>query len=193
VDHELTAAARAEWDHFERFFPRSWPTLLAPAPGPVRKTVPDLHILSLTPPGGGWLYATNGLWDATHHEGHALEFVLHAPAYDDLHTETLTMVAFYHASGGDFALDVGHTVPLGRPWRPGSSCDHLLVSRPYPWGPELELCKVPGGHARILWLLPITEAEKTYRHTHGLEALEQLFDSAAIDPIDPERRSVVPG
>jgi hypothetical protein len=55
-----------------------------------------------------------------------------------------TMVAYYHATSGDYRLDHGHTVPIGRPWIRGSSCDHLLLSLPYPWGPELETCTVRG-------------------------------------------------
>jgi Suppressor of fused protein (SUFU) len=44
-------------------------------------------------------------------------------------------------------------------------------------------------HARILWLLPITRAEKDFRHENGLEALESLFDDHAIDPVDPKQTS----
>ncbi|GAA4607613.1 hypothetical protein BJY16_006422 [Actinoplanes octamycinicus] len=192
MDHELTPAARALLEHLGNLFPGSDVTVLAPAPGPIWTTVPDLHILSLRPPEGGRLYATAGLWDATQRDGHGLEFVLHAPAADDeVHVETLTMVAYYHAGGGDYELGHGHTVPIGRPWLPGSACDHLLVSLPYPWGPELEECALPAGHARVLWLLPITEAEKRHRHTHDLEDLEQRLEDAAIRPTDPLRASVI--
>ena len=48
------------------------------------------------------------------------------------------------------------------------------------------------GHSRILWLLPISEEEKVFRHTHGLEALEQKFQDAAIVPVDPHREPVIP-
>jgi hypothetical protein len=161
--------------------------VLAPAPGPIQDLVPDLRILSLTPPEGGRLYATTGLWDATEQDGHGMELVLHAPEADEVHVETLTMVAYYHATGGEYALGHGHTVPIGRPWVRGSSCDHLLVSLPYPWGPELETCTVPGGHIRVLWLLPITAAEKTFRHVHDLDALEQRLEAAGVLPTDPRR------
>ncbi|WP_238011846.1 suppressor of fused domain protein [Dactylosporangium sp. AC04546] len=192
-DHDLTPAARAMLEHLRARFEGREVDVLAPAPGPIRELVPALHILSLQPPEGGRLYATAGLWDATQEGGHGLEFVLHAPtAADEVHVETLTMVAFYHASGGDYVLGHGHTVPIGRPWWRASACDHLLVSLPYPWGPTLEMCTMPGGHARVLWLLPITAAEKTFRHREGLEALEQRFDDAGIIPTDPDRASVVP-
>jgi hypothetical protein len=85
---------------------------------------------------------------------------------------------------------IGHTVPIGEPWVPRSTCDHLLVSLPYPFGPDLELCDWDGDHARLLWLLPITEAERDIKAEHGLEALEQRFDDAAIKYWDPARSSV---
>ena len=44
---------------------------------------------------------------------------------------------------------------------------------------------------RLLRVLPITEAERDFRSEHGLEALEQRFDDAAIDHTDPHRPSVV--
>nr|BFE60363.1 hypothetical protein GCM10020063_048890 [Dactylosporangium thailandense] len=192
VDHELTPASRALLEHVRARFPGRDVAVLPPAPGPVHHLVPDLHILSVAPEEGGRLYVTSGLWDATQRNGHGLEFLLYAPAADDeLHAETLTMVAYYHASGGDYALDHGHTVSIGRPWAGESACDHLLVSLPYPWGPALETCPLPGGHARLLWLLPITADEKTFRHSRGLEALEQRLESAAINPVDPHRPAVV--
>ncbi len=103
------------------------------------------------------------------------------------------MTAYYHANPDDptFRLDVGHTVPIGEPWSPGSLCDHVLVSLPYPFGPELEVCAWDGGHARLLWLLPITAAERDFEVAHGLEALEQRFDDAALAYSDTRRGSVV--
>ncbi|MFG2045096.1 suppressor of fused domain protein [Dactylosporangium sp. NPDC048998] len=193
MDHDLTPASQALLQHLHGRFPGRDVAVLAAAPGPIRDRVPTLHIFSLAPQEGGQLYATAGLWDATQMHGHGLEFVLYAPiAADEVHVETLTMIAYYHAAGHDHALDLGHTVPIGQPWIPGSACDHLLVSLPYPWGPKLETCAVPSGHIRVLWLLPITEAEKTFRHTHGLEALEQRFETAGINPTDSHRTSVVP-
>src|SRR5919106_2061901 len=80
---------------------------------------------------------------------------------------------------------------IGAPWLDDSACDHLLVSVPYPYGPDLEVCAWQRGHARLLWLLPITEAERDYRATNGLEALEARFDEHAIEFWDPRRPSVV--
>lgn len=191
--HELSAAAEGLRQHLASRFPTRELTILGPAAGPIHQRVPNLHILRLSPASGehGWLYITAGIWDSTQRSGHGLEFILLAPQAADVHVETLTMIAFYHASGGSDALDLGHTVPIGRPWLPGATSDHLLVSLPYPWGPSLEECPLPEGHARILWLLPITKAERDFKAEHGQEALEQRLEDAGIIPDDPKRASVV--
>jgi hypothetical protein len=193
VDHHLPPSAVHLRDHLRARFPTQTLEVLPPAPGPIHRRVPDFHVLRLAPGlrEGGWLYVSSGLWDATQHHGHGLEFVLYAAEPSDQHVETVTMTAYYHAGGGADALDVGHTVPIGRPWLPGSDCDHLLVSLPYLWGPSLEECTFPEGHIRVLWLLPVTRAEKTFCHAHGLEALEQRLEDAGIEPTDPARASVV--
>ncbi len=168
--------------------------MLGAPDGPIHRRVPGFHVIRLGPAPGeyGWIHVTAGLWEATQHHGHALEFVLHAPEASDRHVQTLAMLSYYHASGGSFALDHGHTVPIGRPWVSGSACDHILVSLPYPWGPSLEDCQLPdGGHIRVLWLLPITKAERQFKRANGLEALESRLEQAGIVPTDPHRASVV--
>ncbi|MFF4021027.1 suppressor of fused domain protein [Streptomyces sp. NPDC001843] len=54
----------------------------------------------------------------------------------------------------------------------------------------LEKFALAGGHARVVWVLPVTAAEMEYRRTHGHETLERLFDEYAIVPTDPRRPSV---
>jgi hypothetical protein len=154
-----------------------------------RRRVPDFRIVVVGPGprSRSWSYVTVGCWSAAHQDGHGLEFVMMSPQRSDAVLRLLAMVAFYHP---EHRLDHWHTMPIGEPWLPGSACDHLLVSLPFMHGPELEECALPRGHARILWLLPITAAELAYRRQHDTEALEQLFDEAAIDPTDPARASV---
>ena len=53
------------------------------------------------------------------------------------------------------------------------------------------MCDWEVGHARILWLLPITEAERDFKAANGLEALEQRLEAARIDFWDPARPSTV--
>ncbi|MFB6888638.1 suppressor of fused domain protein [Kitasatospora sp. NPDC056327] len=182
-------------DHLRTRFPQRTIDVLPGVAGPVEERVPGFRVLRVHPalPGGWWLYVTSGCRAAASEgAGHGTEFVLVAPDDDRCHEESVTMTAHYHCGPPHQRLDIGHTVPIGRPWLGTSDCDHLLVSLPYPFGPEFEICRSDGaGHARILWLLPITEAEKDFRHARGLEALERRFDEQAIDPVDPGRPSVV--
>ena len=101
--------------------------------------------------------------------------------------ELLAMIAFYHRGG---RLDLGHTTPIGEPWLNGSRCDHFLISLPYPYGPDLERSHVGDRHVDFLWLLPITKAERDFKVTNGLEALEQRFDATELSYADIERESV---
>ena len=45
-------------------------------------------------------------------------------------------------------------------------------------------------HLHVLWLLPITAAEREYKIREGQEQLEQRFDADAIEYWAPERPSV---
>ena len=158
-----------------------------------RGSVPALRVLEIAPGprDGAWAYVTVGASVTSDRPGAGREFVLMAPVRDPRFADLLAMTVFYHCGPEPHWLDVGHSLPVGEPWLPGSACDHFLVSLPYMHGPALEHCPLPNGHhARFLWLLPVTSSEIAYRRTHGTEALEQLFDEAAIDPVDPRRPSV---
>ena len=109
-----------------------------------------------------------------------LEFFLICPCEDALHVETLAMCAYFH-SDPCYHLDLGMSVNIGRGWREGSHYDRLLISLPYPYGPNLEICKIVNFTIRYLWLLPIDVAEEGYLQQWGLEALEQKFDKVGID------------
>ena len=163
----LRPAQRAVVAHVTGFFSDRSVEVSPFDDGPIRERVPGFAVICVRPAVSGQLcvYVSCGVWDAN---------------------------AYYHANSDEsFRLDVGHTVPLGEPWLPGSSLDHLLVSQPYPHGPEFEMCRWEGGHARILWLLPITESERDFKGEHGLEALEQRFDDARLRYWDPGRPAVV--
>jgi hypothetical protein len=113
-----------------------------------------------------------------------------SPKEERQHVETLTMLANFHADER-YRLDVGSIVSIGNPWMHGSKCDHLLVSVPYPYGPKLEWLKLPHVCVRFLWALPITQREAAYADLNGHEALEQEFDAAKLDYLNPLRSSVV--
>ena len=103
----------------------------------------------------------------------------------------LGMLAYYDASPAANRLDHGHTVPIGQGWVDGSPLDQVLISLPYPWGPELEHCEVGKRLVRVLWALPIYEVERQFKVSEGLEAFEQRLEAAAIDPLDMHRPPVV--
>lgn len=184
-------AAEAVEAHVRAFFDGHAVEVVRCDLGPEREeVVPGLRVLVVGPGprGGSWAYVTAGRWAAVEEDGCALEFVMTAPVRDQRFVELMAMAAFYHCGG--HRLDVEHSMPIGEPWVPGSACDHLLISLPYLHGPDLEHCPVPGGHARVLWALPVTTAEVEFRRRHGHEALERLFDEVEIIPTDPFRASV---
>lgn len=98
------------------------------------------------------------------------------------------MAVYYNRAG---KLGLGHTVPIGEPWLPGSSCDHFLISLPYPFGGDLQTCHVGDRHVDFLWLLPITGAERTWKVSSGLEALETRFDEVGLRYWQIDRASAV--
>jgi hypothetical protein len=161
--------------------------------GPVRERVPTFAVLCVGPGPRVplWTYITVGCWRAVTDGEHGLEFVVSGETDDERFLELAAMTAYYHAGPSSQRLDIGHTVPIGEPWLPGSSADHLLVSLPYPYGPDLELCNWKSGHARLLWLVPITRAERDFKAEEGLGALESRLEEAGALFHDPARPSVV--
>jgi hypothetical protein len=190
----VTTARAALRAHLQHHFPGQIIDELPGVEGPIEDRVPGFRVFRIHPahPGDWWVYVTSGCWAATQEYGHGAEFFLAAPRDDWQNLESVTVNAYYHCGPAHQRLDVGHTVPIGSPWLDDSACDHYLISLPYPYEPDFEVCKWDGdAHARILWLLPITKAEKDFRREEGLEALESLFDERGIDPVDPQRTSVV--
>jgi hypothetical protein len=119
----------------------------------------------------------------------AIEVFIESPVESLRVVELLTMTAHYHRTGR--TLGWSHTVYFGTPWLPDSQCDHGLLSLPYLDGPKLEKAALPGIEVQVLWLIPITKDEREYKISHGLEALEQLFEKSKSDYSDPRRQSVL--
>jgi hypothetical protein len=159
--------------------------------GPTQHVLPRFRVVRVAPgpKTGYWVYLSVGAWEVDHDGQKGFEFLIAAPEESPRHVESLAMTAYYHR---DYHLDLGHTFPIGYGWVEGSACDHLLVSLPYPFGPKLEVCSLADdSQVRFLWLLPVTAAEKRFRHEHGLEELEKRFDEAEIAFASPSRQSVV--
>jgi len=167
---DATAAVRS---HVETFFDGHRVELRSFNRGPIYNRVTNFQVACIGPCPRMPLctFVTLGCWDAVHAEERGLEFLLVGTADNEACLESLAMTAHSHAGLESQRLDVGHTVPIGEPWVEGSICDHELVSPPYPFGPELESCAWSAGHARIMWLLPITRAERDFKVNQGLESL----------------------
>ncbi|MFB6720008.1 suppressor of fused domain protein [Kribbella sp. NPDC056345] len=177
-------------EHVRRFFSGQDMEAFTWTAGPILDQNPHFRVLRVPPTarGGLWTYLSIGGWAATPDDDHGLEFVLCTESADPRAVELLAMTAYYHRGG---QLGLGHTVPIGEPWLPGSPCDHLLVSLPYPFGPDLQTCHVGDRHVDFLWLLPITEAERAFKVASGLEALESRFDQVGLRYWQPRRPSAI--
>jgi hypothetical protein len=157
--------------------------------GPVHELPAGFTVLRFAPSGrrAAWVYATCSM--SAPESSNRVELHLRASRAAEELVELLTIVAHFHVTGS--ALGLHHTVNFGRPWLPGSACDHGLVSLPYPDGPSLEHARIDSVDVRCLWLMPITKAERELKMLHGAERLEQRFDETeGFDPTDPNRASV---
>jgi len=173
--------------HVQQFFAgravyeRAWQV------GPIERSLPGFRVLVVEPGDDRtWTYVSCGAWEAPGH----LEFAITAPGDDSAHVETLAMVANLHADP-KYRLRIGAVLDIGRPFVAGSTCAHLLVSLPYPFGPAFERVTIGEHPVRISWLFAITKAEAAFARTHGVEMLEQRLEAAAVDMLDPKRASCV--
>jgi hypothetical protein len=177
-------------EHVRRFFDGHGLDAFTWEAGPILDTNPHFRALRVAPksPGGLWTYVSLGGWAATSDVDYGLEFLVTAPVETPRAVELLAMTVYYHRGG---RLGLGHTFPIGEPWLAGSRCDHMLVSLPYPFGPELQQCHVGDRHVDFLWLLPITVDERAFKATHGQEALEARFEERGLLYWEVERESMV--
>lgn len=160
--------------------------------GPVSAKMPQLRVIQAQSEDGKsfFHYLTAGASDVDCGGNFGIEFCLRAATQDSRYIELMSLVAFMHRDPAHH-LDVGHTVKIGRPLLAGSKLDRVLVSLPYPYGPEFEYLHIsPSRHARLLWLVPITAEEEAFRHSEGLEALERRFEMSEIDFLSTNRPSV---
>jgi hypothetical protein len=189
TNKEVYAALRSHIDHY---WPMRKKSELKPINGPIGISLPRFLIYRVEPndPSDAWVYFTLGVWEIHSPRNEHLEYFIISPHEDSIHVETLTMLANFHADPS-YGTDLGEILEIGRPWVNGSTCDHLLVSLPYLFGPRLEWCKTKTATIRFLWLLPISSREAEFAKKNGVEALESKFEKLEIDYMDPKRPSVV--
>lgn len=158
------------------------------AEGPVDQLPSDFAVLAVRVSENTMAYATRCMSEPEDDERLELH-VLTSPSPEpqvDL-VELMTVVAHFHRTGA--RLGLSRTVNVGRPWLPGSTCTHGLISLPYLFGPKLERLAEPD--VRFLWFIPVTAAEVAFKKANGLEALEERFEAQRFNYLDPRRPSVV--
>ncbi|HVX91561.1 MAG TPA: suppressor of fused domain protein [Candidatus Paceibacterota bacterium] len=93
----------------------------------------------------------------------------------------------------DTWLGHGHTVYSQQPLFSGSALQHFLILPPLVRthrDMESEV-NVEGDSVALWWVVPITDAEREFKRSNGLDALLDLFDSTGLPMVvDPARRSV---
>ncbi len=181
------------FDHVDNQWPENTKECFTWELGKIKEILPNFSVIRISPKSSNepWVYLTQGAWEINSKDGFKSEFFIMCPYENPRHVETLAMLTSFHADPKHH-LGIGSSVNVGRGWLEGSDCDHLLVSLPYPYGPDLEICKLDHDMTvKYLWLLPINHFENSYLKQNGLEALEQKFDEAEIDFLDPCRSSVI--
>jgi hypothetical protein len=185
----LVEAVRA---HLARVFPGRAQETLAWTAGGIVVNLPELAIVRLAPPasGGAWLHVSAGASEPPMEDGYGLELLLLAPTPDPLATKLLAMVANLHADPR-YPLSLGQVVEIGQPWLPGASADHLLVTLPTIFDPELEWLSDRERNVRFVWLVPITRPEADFARKHGYVALQEKLGAAQLDVAALVRGSAV--
>ena len=167
--------------------------------------VPALAVFEVAPPAGAsdgrtgtlpvlrnapWIYATAGASAEAMDDGYGLEFLLCTAAQEPLAAKLVAMLANLHADPR-YPMSLGQVVEIGHPWLPGASADHLMVSLPSFFEPELEWLSDRERTTRFIWLVPITRAEAEFAKQRGLDALQSRLGAAEADVTARVRPSVV--
>ncbi len=183
----MTSYADSLLEHYRT----AWAGSLEKVPfdkGPIGDLPVDFAVM-ICPPHGSrtlWTYATLCMSQPTDSE--PIEVHLFSNSRADQLAELLFAIAHYHRTGSP--LGVNHSVNFGRPWFPGSTCDHGLISLPYLDGPKLEWAEIESRSVRFLWVIPITTKEFAFKQDKGIQALEERFEKAHVAYADPFRPSV---
>jgi hypothetical protein len=185
----LVEAVRA---HLARVFPGRAQETLAWSRGGIVVNLPELAIVRLAPPaeGGAWLHASAGASEPPMDDGYGIEFLLLAPEADELAVKLVSMVANLHADPR-YPLSLGQVLEIGQPWLPGASADHLLVTLPTIFDPELEWLSDRERNVRFVWLVPITRPEAELARKRGYLALQEKLGAAQVDVVARVRASAV--
>ncbi|GIJ43975.1 hypothetical protein Val02_08610 [Virgisporangium aliadipatigenens] len=150
-----------------------------------------IEVLEIAPekPDGAWVYASWGAWQ-TPTQGQPLsEFLLVSLDSSMRHVETVYDVITLHADGGG-PIRLYETLNLGRPWQPGSACEHLLVAPPYIIDEGLGEFEISGVAISLSWLIPITASEVEFAYHHGGFQLGEEIAQAEVNVFEAGRPAV---
>jgi len=177
--------------HVRGFFNNSPIELFSWELGGIKDSIPFFRVMRLQQ-GNKWVYISNGASIQRKAGNYGVEFVIISPREEPRMVELLAMVSHFHSAPRHQPLDVGSTIAIGEPWLEESTCNHLLLSLPYPFGPRLEWFHMTdAAHARFTWLVPVTEDEAIFAGEHGIEPLEELFEKAQLNYLSVNRSSVL--
>ena len=177
------------YTHYKNHFGVSGEKII-PDFGSVEKLHPEFHVLRFkTDPNQNiFCYCTIGM-SLDRNDSNLIELFVYSPGSHIAIVELLTVCASYHRN--TLPLNIHHTVNIGRPWLPGSLCDHAFISLPYIEGDKLEKFSFNNITTHCYWLIPITEKERDFKIANGCEELEQIFEANSINYLNPLRESLV--
>lgn len=176
-------------DHLDAYWVGYDKSMIRVADHAVTAAAPDFRVACIHPRSDDepWAYVSLGGYALSPDPTCGLEFLVLGRTADEQLAQVLALASALHSQS---PLKHGSVIDLQEPWTEGSTLQHLLVTLPYPYGPDLERCQAGTYSVRILWLLPITAGEFALLKQDGLEALEGRFEEAGIDFLDPARASV---
>jgi hypothetical protein len=180
--------------HLSRFWPDHRCEPLMWTLGNWPREHPEFRVLELAPAGRDqpWIYVSAGTAHLRSFDGVGHEYVIRTWQHERLMVELLAMVASYSTREDHDGLHDGHSVPIGRPWVEGAEADHLYINKPYFVSRDFATLRIDDSFSvHFLWLVPMTDREKEWRHEHGQEAFEQWLQDHGVKPEDPARRSSV--
>ena len=182
---------RALEEHVRRNFPEREIDACEWRDPPARDASQEFRALKIAPPGdvtGLWNYASvSGCVPGQDQIG-TLQFIITTRFDTPRAVDLLARTANYNRNG---RLGMWDTVPVGEPWLPGSSCDHLLLHPPGQFDPNFKICHVGDRLIEYAWLLPITTAERDFRAANGPGALRDKFEEVPPPYWDARRPSSV--
>jgi suppressor of fused protein SUFU len=159
--------------------------------GPADKLPYNFRVLEFAPvaPEDSWTYATCCM--SLPSDPDPMELHIFSPQQDHRFIDLLAAITFYHHNTKKLGLH--HSFNFGKPLLENSQCKFGYISSS-PLDKRkintLELKEI-GVAINFYWIMPITEAELSFKNKFGAETLEERFDSRKINYTDFLRESVV--